>query len=449
MSDLFAIGYSGVRAYQSALGTTSENIANAATPGYSRRSAVMTEVSALNSIALGQTTNLVGNGVAVNSLARSADQYKIADVRSAGADLARTETGIVWLERIEGALTANRLDERMTAFFNAAQGVAADPSATAPRTVMIEAATTLANAFTGTGQTIDTATENLKASGADAASRLTDLSASLARVNASLTRVTPGSTQQMQALDQRDQLLESMSALVDVSVDTDTFGRATVRAGGTTGPVIADADGSAFVGFTTNTSGAVAFVAKRGTASDVVPIHGGVFAGVADGAARLSGVRGALNDIATRFTTAVNTAQGNGRTLDNTPGEPLFATGGTPTDLRVAMTTPRGIAAAAIGEGTRGNGNLAALASLRTTGKFESGVTDIVTANAAALSARSDVASAQTSIRDAAVASASAVSGVDIDEEAVNLIRFQQAYQASSRVIQVARDVLQTIIDIR
>ena len=36
-----------------------------------------------------------------------------------------------------------------------------------------------------------------------------------------------------------------------------------------------------------------------------------------------------------------------------------------------------------------------------------------------------------------------------LDEEAVNLIRFQQAYQASSRVIQVARDLLQTIIDIR
>jgi len=41
------------------------------------------------------------------------------------------------------------------------------------------------------------------------------------------------------------------------------------------------------------------------------------------------------------------------------------------------------------------------------------------------------------------------VSGVNIDEEAVDLMRFQQAYQASTRVIQVARETLQSILDIR
>jgi len=39
--------------------------------------------------------------------------------------------------------------------------------------------------------------------------------------------------------------------------------------------------------------------------------------------------------------------------------------------------------------------------------------------------------------------------GVNVDEEAVDLIRFQQAYQASTRVIQVARETLQSILDIR
>jgi flagellar hook-associated protein 1 FlgK len=41
------------------------------------------------------------------------------------------------------------------------------------------------------------------------------------------------------------------------------------------------------------------------------------------------------------------------------------------------------------------------------------------------------------------------VSGVNIDEEAVDLMRFQQAYQASTRVIQIARETLQSILDIR
>ena len=67
----------------------------------------------------------------------------------------------------------------------------------------------------------------------------------------------------------------------------------------------------------------------------------------------------------------------------------------------------------------------------------------------AALSARSTVAEAQSAMRDSAIAERSAAVGVNIDEEAVDLIRFQQAYQASTRVIQVARETLQSILDIR
>ena len=47
------------------------------------------------------------------------------------------------------------------------------------------------------------------------------------------------------------------------------------------------------------------------------------------------------------------------------------------------------------------------------------------------------------------MAARDSVQGVNLDEEAVDLIRFQQAYQASSRVIQVSREILQSILDIR
>ena len=68
--------------------------------------------------------------------------------------------------------------------------------------------------------------------------------------------------------------------------------------------------------------------------------------------------------------------------------------------------------------------------------------------NAAALQQRRVVADAQGAIRDNAAAARDAVSGVDLDTEAVDLIRFQQAYQASSRVIQVARETFQSILAI-
>ena len=59
------------------------------------------------------------------------------------------------------------------------------------------------------------------------------------------------------------------------------------------------------------------------------------------------------------------------------------------------------------------------------------------------------MSNAQSAIRDSAISARNAASGVNIDEEAVDLLRFQQAYQASSRVIQTARDILQTILEIR
>ncbi len=240
-----------------------------------------------------------------------------------------------------------------------------------------------------------------------------------------------------------------MSALIDVNVAVDDVGRATVRVGGNTGPVVADTEGAAFFTFTMNTSGAVSILANRGNTSVALSPQGGSMAGMVDAAGRIAGARDNLHFLAGNFATQINDFQADGRDLSGNPGGPIFAVGDTPTDLSLALTDPRGIAAAAVGEGPRGNGNMTALSNLRTSADWEGQFDDAITDNAALLTARRNVASAQGSIHTTAIAARDMVTGVDLDEEAVNLIRFQQAYQASSRVIQVARDILQTIIDIR
>ena len=118
--------------------------------------------------------------------------------------------------------------------------------------------------------------------------------------------------------------------------------------------------------------------------------------------------------------------------------------------ITVTLDDPRGIAAAAVGGGQRDNTNLAALATLRTTGDYESkrGRHDHRPTPRRWRSASRWPTRRQT-IHDNAVASREALSGVDLDTEAVDLMRFQQAYAATSRVIQVARETIQTILDIR
>lgn len=445
MSDLLSIGASGVRANQSALAVVSENIANAGVAGFSRRTISTSEVVSIN--ASGATS---GHGVFVTGVNRAADQFRAASVRAAGADLARTEAGGVWLDRIQTALTGSALDTRLTAFFNAAKGVAADPTATAPRAAMLEQATQLAASFTGTGAALANATTELDATADQAVADLNSLSAALAKVNDGLGRVAPNSAAAANLTDQRDDLLERMSSIVDVTASFDAYGRATVRAGSGTGAAMVAGNQVSTVSYARNAEGAVAFAVRTGTSDPVVLTpNGGALGGVIDGAQRIADARSALGVIATDFIAGVNTIQGNGLALDGASGAPLFAVGAAPTDISVVMTDPRGIAAASAGEGARGNGNLAALENLRTSGGFETSLTTLVSGNAAAIAARQTVAAAQGAIRDGAITARDAVSGVDLDNEAVDLLRFQQAYQASSRVISIARETFQTLMDIR
>ena len=101
-----------------------------------------------------------------------------------------------------------------------------------------------------------------------------------------------------------------------------------------------------------------------------------------------------------------------------------------------------------MGGGPRNNANLTALEALRSSGGFEAQTSNLIAENGATLEGRRTVADAQAAIRDGAVAARDQVSGVNLDTEALDLLRFQQAYQASSRVIQVARETFQSILDI-
>ncbi|MFC3578910.1 flagellar hook-associated protein FlgK [Sphingomonas hylomeconis] len=448
MSDLLGIGASGVRAYQSALTTVSENIANAATTGYARRAVQLSEVGASGG-SLTQRNVVSGSGVLVSGVARSADAFRAADVRAAGADLARSETAIGSLGAIQTALTGNQLGNRLTSFFNATKAVAADPSASTPRQAMLESATAVAQAFTGTGKQLDAVAAELDVTATEAAAGLDGLGASLAKINDALGRTQPGTAGAAQLADQRDQLLEQMSAISDVSVVTDAAGRATVRLGGAAGPVFVAGSEAGHVSYVRNEEGAVSFAVERAGTNSTLSPNGGVLAGIAEGVQRVAAARDQLNTLATTFVDGINAVQAQGQDLDGGPGAAMFAAGATPSDVSMVLRDPRGLAAAAAGGGARDNSNLAKFETLRNSSQIEAGVTALVAGNASALSGKQAVAEAQGAIRDNAVAALDSATGVNLDSEAVDLLRFQQAYQASARIIQVARETMQSILDIR
>jgi flagellar hook-associated protein 1 FlgK len=447
MSDMLAIGASGLKAYQVALNTVSENIANAATPGYSRRTTTIQEVASIGGV--GNVSS--GEGAVVSGIQRAGDMFKAAEVLNSGSDLAKTETSVTWLDQIENSMSQSVLGTRLSSFFTASTTLAGDPTSTAARSAMLEAASGAASAFAETGASLDRVAAAIDATTRDTVASLNSLTATLAKINSGLGRAAAGSAGNAALLDQRDSVLDQLSALTDITVSYDVAGRASVRAGGAGGPMLVDGNMPATAGYAKNAQGTIVFNVINGVDQQVLSPVGGALAGIVDGSQRIVDAKAQLQDIAQDFVDGVNNVQAQGRDLDNVSGAAMFEIDPAAGTAQVSLTLddPRGIAAAAVGGGQRDNSNLAAFATLRTSGKFESNVVDMTTANASALAQRKAVAEAQTTIRNTAVTARDSISGVDLDTEAVDLMRFQQAYAATSRVIQVARDTIQSIIDIR
>ena len=179
-------------------------------------------------------------------------------------------------------------------------------------------------------------------------------------------------------------------------------------------------------------------------------VTAGSLAGKAQALVKLADVHASLDTIAAAIVATVNAAQANGAALDGSAGQPLFA--GTDAGT-IALGFENGalIATAPAGAGanSRDPANLGALrtalAASDPTGATDALIFDI----SGAVAGRKVTRDALEIDRLGARIALEAQSGVDLDQEAVNLIRYQQAFQASSRAIQVASTIFDTLLAIR
>jgi flagellar hook-associated protein 1 FlgK len=149
--------------------------------------------------------------------------------------------------------------------------------------------------------------------------------------------------------------------------------------------------------------------------------------------------------MASSFASAVNGWQAQGRTAAGTAGAALLS-GNTAAGLAVTTSDPAAIAAAST-DGTA-NGNLLALPALRGADGVEKRWSALVSDQGLMVqtaTSESNVASARA---DSTAATRDAASAVDLDTEAAELVRYQQAYSGAAKVIQVARDTMQSILDL-
>lgn len=443
-SDLLSIGKSGAQAARIALDVTAQNIANASSEGYVRRSVSLAELSSTG--AFGQAGAVSLSGVRLQSVVRNADLFRQSEVRRTGADAARASAEVAGLENIESAIEQTGVYPAIVQFEASLQRLVGDPVDPSLRTAVLEDARTMASTFAMAAGALDTAGQGLRFEAGAGVDQVNVLAGELARVNLRLARAADSSSDQSTLLDQRDALLEKLSGQASITATINADRTVDVRLGDASGPALVAGGAAGTLAMTTAANGTIGFT----LGGSAVSLTGGALAGKALALDKLADVRTRIDTLARTVIDTVNTAQASGAALDGSAGQPLFSGTGA-ASMAVVATSGSAIATAPAGAaaGSRNAGNLDTLRSALAAADPAGGMDALLFDVSSTVAGRTVTRDALATIADGSRVALQAQAGVSLDDEAVNLVRYQQAFQASGRVMQVASDIFDTLLGIR
>ena len=449
------IGKQALLANQRAIGVTGHNIANVNTPGYSRQSPLLR--------AARPDDRGFGTGVVVASVLRAVDGFLDARMLGAASALGGTTTGREMLDRVQALFPVGDegIGNALAEFFVAASRVADSPQDLATRNDLLEAGGALAaqlrNAAAGLQMLQREADDRLGQAAADANGFLQ----TIAQLNREIVAADRAGRESNDLRDQRQTALAGLAKQLSIRVVEVPNGGISVFAASGQGLVIgADAatlttelDPTA-TGLDGNPLSRVGIVARDGSVIGLAGEVGGAMGALLTLRDQtLADDAGRLDLMATTLRDAVNAVQVDaaGRDLDGNVGAAIFSGTGA-ADLRVALSDPRGIAAAQ-GANLADNTNALALASVAQQifpGLGGATLGDYFGTLQARVGQDARRAGQQTAIEEnvsaALAAQREAVSGVSLDEEFTDLIRFQRAYQAAAQLINVSNQMLDDLL---
>jgi len=446
MSDLLGIGASGVRSYQTALSAIGQNVSNADTAGYTRRTVSLTE-NGSGGTGLGSSSSIQFNGVQSASVSRAWNDYQAQAARSAAGDAGSADSIYTWLSNAETSLndTANGVGQSATAFFSAGTALAGDPNSTANQQSFLSSLGQTATAFNTTATALASVSSGIATDATTTVQSVNSTLDQIDKINLQLKSTQPGSSQAADLMDQRDGLLDSLSSNVGINVSLDSNGAATVTLAGTNQQLTASpgSTGTRFA-ITSGANGALALQAIQNGQSTSVTSPGGKLGGLIQSATTVAGRRTQLDKMASDFTAAVNAWQAQGQTASGAAGGALLS-GTTAATITITTSDTSAIAGAS---SSAANGNLLTLSGLRGAAGIEQSWSSMVTEQGQAVASAKAADTAAGSVASSTMDARNATSGVDLNTEAAELIRYQQAYSGAAKVIQTAQTTMQAILDL-
>ncbi|TAA45303.1 flagellar hook-associated protein FlgK [Pseudoxanthomonas winnipegensis] len=225
MTSLLSTGSSALLAFQRALGTVSNNVANATTEGYSRQR-VSLAARVGNNIAAGVGNS--GQGVDVAALQRLADGLVFARQVDSSGEVGRLTSLSSMAGRVDTLLSdsSTGLSTPMSAFFDAARGVSSDPTSTSAREALLAAARSLAGRFNSLDGQLSTIDDETNQNLSDKVGQANQLAKEIADLNKTIA--SSGANASSELLDARDLRVTKLAGLIGATTVQQTDGSLSV-----------------------------------------------------------------------------------------------------------------------------------------------------------------------------------------------------------------------------
>jgi flagellar hook-associated protein 1 FlgK len=459
---LLSIGAGALLSQQRAISVTGNNIANVNTPGYSRQ-----RLNMETNLPVDSPVGLVGFGVQTTTVERVYDRFLGVQVNNESANLGRWEAQKGSLERVEVVFDESGgygLNQALSDFWNSWQDLSMNPSGTVERSVVAAKSQALADTIRQKYADLEQAQADIDAAVRSGIEDINRLTAEIADLNRKIASTESGGTVNANDYrDSRDLALKQLSEIIGINSFEDSDGQVVVSVG--SGRTLVES-GNNYALTPTDPPGHVG-IEWPGTPLPITSeISSGKMAGWLQARdTRIEGYMRNLNDLAQTLATgdpntpliksSVNTLHASGFGLDGSTGNDLFIGSGA-ADMRVnsvILNDYNRIAAASAAGAVPGDArNAAAIADLRTAqtmsgGTFDDAANELVSQVGHDVQEAKTYQSHQTDMLAYLDNYRESVSGVNLDEEMVNLVKYQAAYNAAAKMITMGDEMLNTLMN--
>ncbi len=448
LSSIFDIARRSLGVYQSALGVTSHNIANAANPDYSRQQVLFGTESP------DVTAGFVwGTGVKITDINRIRDSLLDAQIRSNNQKYSSSNRQSNLLDQVQSIFAEPSdlgLSNLTTQFFSAWDELAGDPGSTTLRENVVQAASQFSSKVKSIHDDLNSMQADLMSEMNGKVSNVNDILKNIQSLNQQIFSQESVGQKANDLLDLRDKAIDDLSSLVNINVTYNDKNIAIVSVGGAFA-----VDGSKATEFkATIDNGKLGMVASDDTTK--VTLTGGELQAISNTySVKIPKYMNQLDSIVNTLFTSVNDAHKSGYTLDDPPQTGInffdsYSNGNLKIN-KLILDDPNKIAVS--GDGTSGNGEIASQISDLQNQKLFGGatITDSYASLVSGLGSDKQTADSSSKSYSLVVSQLqtqkSSISGVSVDEEMTNIITYQRSYDASAKLITVADQMLQTLIE--